>query len=65
MQFFGFRTAVILRLLLDLDTGDVDPLGVFPLFLKMVADIIVPKLGIIFRGPIRRDHFRSVGGPLI
>ena len=37
----AFRTPVLLRLLLDLDTyGGVDPLGVFPLFLKMVADII-------------------------
>ena len=35
-------------LLHDLDTyGGVDPLGVFPLFLKKVADIIAPKLSII------------------
>ena len=34
----------LLRLLLDLDKyGGVDPFGVFPLFLKMVADIIAPK----------------------
>ena len=45
----------ILWLLLDLDTyGGVDPLGVFPLFLKIVVDIIAPKLSIIFRGLIRR-----------
>ena len=31
----AFRTSVLLRLLLDLDThGGVNPLGVFPLFLK-------------------------------
>ena len=42
---------VLLRLLLDFDTyAGVDPLGVFPLFLKMVADIIAPKLIIIFIG---------------
>ena len=46
----AFRTSVLLRLLLDLDTyGGVDPLGVFPLFLKTVADIIAPNLCIIFR----------------
>ena len=40
-----FRTPVLLRLLLDLDTYvDVDHLGVFPLFLMIVADIITPKL---------------------
>ena len=45
MQFFAFRTSVLLRLLLDIDTYEgVDPLGVFPLFLKKVADIIAPTL---------------------
>ena len=37
----AFRTSDLLRLLLDLDTyGGVDPMGVYPLFLKKVADII-------------------------
>ena len=50
------RICVLLRL--DLDTyGGVDPLGVFPLFLKMVADIIAAKLSIIFRGLVRRLSF--------
>ena len=49
-----FRTSVLLCLLLDLDTyGRVNPLGVFPVFLKKVADIIAPKLSIIFRRLIR------------
>ena len=53
-NFLAFRTHVLLRLLLDLDTyGGINPLGVFPLFLKMVADIIAPKLSIHFRGLIR------------
>ena len=52
-----FRTPVLLRLLLDLDTYDVDPLGVFPLFLKMVVDIIAPNLSIIFRRLIRQGSF--------
>ena len=44
-----FRTSVFLRLLLDFDTyRGVDSLGVFHLFLKKVADIIDPKLSIIF-----------------
>ena len=48
---FTFRTPVLLRLHLDLDTYcSVDLLGVFPLFLKMVADNIAPKLRIIFLG---------------
>ena len=48
----------LLCLLLDLDTyGGVDPLGVFPLFLKIVADIIAPKLSIIFHGLIHRTSF--------
>ena len=51
----AFLTPVLLLLLLDLDTyGGVDPLGVFPLFRKMVEDIIAPKLSIIFQGLIRR-----------
>ena len=41
----AFRTPILLRLLLDLDTYcGVDPLGVFRLFLKMVEDIITLKL---------------------
>ena len=48
---FGFRTPALLRLLLDLDTyGGVDPLLVFPLFLKIAADIFPPKLCIIVSG---------------
>ena len=57
-DYLAFWTSVLLRLLLDLDTyGDVDPLGVFPLFLKMVADIIANKLCIIYRGLIRLGLF--------
>ena len=55
---FAFRTSALLRLLLDLDTyGGVDPLGVFPLFLKKGADFISPKLSIIFRKLIRMGSF--------
>ena len=45
----AFRTPALLHLLLDHDPYcGFDPFGVFPLFLKMVADIIAPKLSIIF-----------------
>ena len=52
----AFRTSVLPRLLLDLDT-DVDHLGVFPLFLNTVVDIIAPKLSIIYRKIIRQVSF--------
>ena len=50
----SYRTSVLLHLLLDLDTYvGVDPLGVFPLFLEKVADIIALKLSILYRRLIR------------
>ena len=53
-----FQTSVFRRLLLDFDTyGGVDLLGVFPLFQKKVADIIAPKLSIIFRRLIHLGSF--------
>ena len=56
----AFRTSVLLLLLLNLDTyGGVDRLGVFPLFLKKVADIIAAKLTIIFRKLIVWNSWRS------
>ena len=52
-----FQTSVLLSLLHGLDMyGGVDPLGVYPLFLKKVVDIIVPKQSIFFR---RLIHLRS------
>ena len=66
----AFQTPVLLRLLLDIDTyGGVDPLGVFSLFMKKVADIIAQKLSIIFRGLIRwgslPECWRSAKGTAI
>ena len=56
----AFRTPVLLCLPLDLYRyGGVDLLGVFPLFLKMVADIIALKLSIIFLGLICRGSFQE------
>ena len=46
---------VLQRLILELDTYmGIDRLKVFPLFVKMIADIIAPKLSIIFHWLIRR-----------
>ena len=47
-----------MRLLLDRDTYvGVDPLGVFPLFPKKVADIIAPIVSIIFLKLIHLGSF--------
>ena len=38
------------RLLLDLDPyGGTDPLGLFPLFLKITADVTAQRLSVVFR----------------
>ena len=51
-NFFIFRTPILLCLLLELNIyGGVDPLRVFPLFLKLVANIIASQLSIIFNAP--------------
>ena len=53
-----FGTPVFLGLLFEFcKNGGVDPLRVFPLILKMVADIISPKQRTIFWGPIRLGSF--------
>ena len=47
---FAFRSREVRRLLLDLDPyGGTDPLGMFPLFLKRTADVMVPRLRVVFR----------------
>ena len=46
------------RLLLDLDSyGGTDPLGTFPLFLKRTADVMAPRLSVVFRRLVRLDSF--------
>ena len=47
---FAFRSSEVKRLLLDLDPyGDTAPLGMFPLFLKRMADVLAPRLSVVFR----------------
>jgi len=54
----AFRSSVVKEYLSDLDEhGGVDPVGVFPLFYKKVADILAPKLSRIFRGLLRSGSF--------
>ena len=46
------------RLLLDLDPyGGSDPLGMFPLFHKRTADVMAPRLSVVFRRLVRLGSF--------
>ena len=51
------------RLLLDLDPyGGTDPLGMFPLFLKRTADVMDPRLSLVFRRLVRLGSFPACWG---
>ena len=55
---FAFRSSEVKRLLLDLDPyGGTDPPGMFPLFLKRMADVLVPRLSVVFRRLLRLGSF--------
>ena len=55
---FAFRSSEVRRLLLDLDPyGGTDPLGMFILFLKRTADVIAPRLTVVFRRLVRLGSF--------
>ena len=44
--------------MLDLDPyGGTDPLGMFPLFVKRTADIMAPRLSVVFRQLVRQGSF--------
>ena len=44
--------------MLDLDRhGGSDPLGIFPLFLKRTADVLAPRLSVVFRRLVRLGSF--------
>ena len=44
--------------MLDLDPcGGTDPLGMFPLFLKRTADVMAPRLSVVFRRLVRLGSF--------
>ena len=59
-QSFAFRSKEVYKLLAELDTfGGVDPSGAFPLFFKMTAKLLAPKLSRIFRLLVGRGCFPS------
>ena len=48
------------HLLLDLDPyGGTDRLGMFPLFLKRTADVMAPRLSVVFRWLVRLGSFQA------
>ena len=55
---FASRTSEVRRLLLDFDpyVGS-DSLGMFPLFLKRTADVLSPRVSVVFRRLVRRCSF--------
>ena len=55
---FVFTSSEVRRLLLDLDPyGGTDSLGMFPLFLKRTADVMTPRLSVVFRRLVRLGSF--------
>ena len=55
---FAFRSSEVKRLLFDLDPYcGTDPLGMFPLFLKRMADVLAPLLSVVFRWLLRLGNF--------
>ena len=47
---FTFRSSEVKHLLLDLDPYcGADPLGIFTIFLKRTADVMVTSLSVVFR----------------
>ena len=55
---FAVRSSEVRRLLLDSDPyGGSDPLGMFPLFLKRTADVLAPRLSVVFRRLVRLGSF--------
>ena len=58
LTIFTFRSSEVRRLLLDLDPyGGTDPLGMFPLFLKRTADVVAPRLSVVFQWLVRLGSF--------
>ena len=54
----AFRSREIRDLLADLDShGGAGPDGIFPLFLKKTADVLAPKVAVIFRKSARGGNF--------
>ena len=55
---FAFRSREAKRLLLDLDSyGGTDTLGMFPLFMKKTAEVLAPRLTVVFWQLLRLGSF--------
>ena len=55
---FTFWSREVRLLLSELDSyGGADPLGMFPPFLKRTADVMAPRLSIVFRRLVRLGNF--------
>ena len=55
---FAFRLSEVRHFLLDLDPyGGTDPLGMFPLCLKRTADVMAPRLSVMFRRLVHLGSF--------
>ena len=58
LNTFAFRSSEAECLLLDLDPyGGTDPLGMFPLFWKRMADVLAKRLSVVFRRLFRLGSF--------
>ena len=55
---FTFSSSKVRRLLLNLDFyGSTEPFGMFTLFLKRTADVMTPRLSVVFRRLVRLGSF--------
>ena len=55
---FAFRSSEVRCPLLDLYSyGGTDPFGMFSLFLKRTADVMAPRLSVVFRRLVRLGSF--------
>ena len=58
---FAFRSSEVRRILLDLEPyGGSDLLGMFPLFLKRTADVLAPRLSVVFLRLVRLGSFSAL-----
>ena len=55
---FAFRPREVKRLLLDKDSyGGTDPLNLSPIFLRITAEVLAPRLSVVFRRLLRFGSF--------
>ena len=55
---FAFRSSEFRNLLFDLEPNEgTDPLGMFPVFLMRTADVLAPRLSVVFRWLVRLGSF--------